>query len=149
MNSASRYRIGQAYGDFGVSPSRLIEWEWVHTGRDFALAHPLARIQGGVLVTYLFKSLQAMGSFLYFVPFGATISIEASVSFGLLGILNILNIILLLRKHPAAWPFTWVSLTTSFPISLPLIVYWVDGVRPNLIYRHRFERLRPGDRSSV
>lgn len=117
------------------------EWEWVYVGRDAALSHPLAAHLGGARIVAMGSLAQAIiwvGSALAF----ATLWWHwALLAFGaaLVG----LTLTLVWTRHPAAWGLVWFHLVLGMPLSFPLMFYWADGVRPNLIYRHRFERLVP------
>lgn len=120
-------------------PSRrtIVEWEWVFTGQTFATNHPLSKDLGGiwwVLGFLVFIAGVTIWSLWIGVP-----GLRVLQYFALAVVF--LAIPTLLFRHPSAYPLTWVLLILTFPISLPFIVYWADGVRPNLIYRYRFERL--------
>lgn len=117
----------------------ILEWEWVYTGKDFALSHPLSRVPFGVYLTYAFLVILFVMSILaadFFWNSKATI-----ILFAIYGMALFVGGLLALRRHPATYPFTFLLLILEFPWSIPFLVYWADGVRPNLIYRHRFERL--------
>ncbi len=117
------------------------EWEWVYTGREFALGHPMSRLGVSIYLTAGFVLLQwGLGArAVYLMP-------ESALSwtvFAIFTLLTPLTLVSLFKRSPAAWVLVWIHLICSFPLSLPLVFYWADGVRPNLIYRHRFERLVP------
>lgn len=136
MTTRDRYYIGEAYGGSQArrSTSDMVEWEWVHTGRAFARSHPKGRFGGGLYLVGLFVFCHGLGN-LYFVVMGGNILLFIII------ILDFLSLLALLRRWPAAWILVWGILIMSFPVSLPLMIYWADGMRPNLIYRLRFERL--------
>ncbi len=138
---------GQARAAALARKGRAIrEWEWVYTGRDFALSHPLARRLGGIIWVVAFIIGQWMFALYTLVQIGAPV--WPWLVFAFYSLLPLLTVIALFRRHPIAWPLVWWGLLMGLPFSLPLIVYWADGVRPNLIYRHRFERLvTPGEES--
>jgi len=128
----------------GMEP-QTIEWQWVYTGFRFVAQHPLYARLGGIWVVVFWVSAQGL-----LTAFSVT---EAALQVTppwylwpiplLLALIYISALLTLLARAPAAYPLTWVVLILSFPLSLPLVVYWADGTRPNLIYRHRFERLVP------
>ncbi len=118
---------------------RTREWEWVYTGRAFALSHPLSSIPVGVWLTLAFLVLVfAWDAYVTFSD-GAD-----HIPLALHALVLAAAAATILRRHPAAYPLVFVMLIVfGLPLSIPFIVYWADGVRPNLIYRHRFERLLP------
>ncbi|MEP3345510.1 MAG: hypothetical protein ABJN34_11720 [Litoreibacter sp.] len=136
MPGRDRYFIGETYGGSAAhrTSDKTIEWEWVHVGRTWALSHPLARMRGGMLIMLSFISI--CGAFWTYL----------ALTLGSLEVLpmvfvSYLTLVALLRKWAAAWVLVWLTLLSTFPVSIPFIIYWADGVRPNLIYRHRFGRL--------
>lgn len=138
MSKPDRYDVGDAYGGSSASSSEtgIVEWEWVHVGRDFAQTHPLGQLRGWMLAVIAFVALHA--------AFMAYVAVFTGTPFAfIVTVIDGLAIATMLRKSPLAWPLVWISLIAAFPFSLPLMFYWADGVRPNLIYRHRFERLVP------
>jgi hypothetical protein len=144
MARLDRYAIGEGYGGSAASngPSGLIEWEWVHAGREFARSHPAGKMNLGVFAV--------MG----YVAIHGAVSVYAGIRVG--GALHFLfaincacAVLAMWKKSLMAWPLVWISLAKSFPFSLPAMWYWADGVRPNLIYRHRFERLVEGGDANV
>ena len=135
VKGQDRYHIGQAYGGSQARRRRgkTIEWEWVHTGRAFARTHPLGTSRGGLWLVLAFVALHGMAA--------AYAGLHVSAVLYVFCLLDAVALMLLWRRHLAAWPLTWIVLVQSFPVSLPLMIYWADGTRPNLVYRHRFERL--------
>lgn len=138
------------------------EWEWVYTGPDFARAHPLHKILGGHVLVAGFVCVVGylrfgLGWAVLFGPAGGVWAKGwlGAVAVGLLVVLLIvltlmciLTVVLLLRRSTGAWHLTWLFLVLGLPWSIPLMFYWAEGRRPNLIYRHRFERLVPLDKSA-
>ena len=117
----------------------IIEWEWVYTGRDFSRSHPEGRLSIGILLTLVaiffvwFFIMQLTG------PIGPVLHV---VYLGLC----IMTTVAALRRSPITYPLVFFLLVPGFPFTAPFMVYWADGVRPNLIYRHRYERLVPAGR---
>ena len=131
-----RYAIGEGYGGTRhLSGGPVREWEWVHVGRDFALTHPLGHVGGAMWFVLVFALAHA--------GLAAYQALFVSPWTWLFFVFDLLVVAALLKRWRVAWPLVWVQLLSSIPLSLPLIVYWADGTRPNLIYRHRFERLVP------
>jgi hypothetical protein len=133
--------IGVEWGRDNARRRPVREWEWVYTGADFARSHPLSQRLGGVRVVAAFIVMHWAGLVALDVARGA--GPESWAALALYSVLVAVVLLALVRRHPAAWPLVWFPLALGFPLSLPLIVYWADGTRPNLIYRHRFERLVP------
>lgn len=151
-------RIAAPWGAERYARRGLREWEWVYTGPEFARSHRLYRRGPGVWLSALV--LLAAGGALLLVP-------EPGWYDYLLHGFFLFVLIPLLALHPAAYPLMLISiaLLVLAPISavvpdvlpypapgvalvfhfllVPLAFYWADGVGPNLIYRHRFERLVP------
>ena len=130
-----RFKIGQAYGGsrVGTGDHGILEWEWVHTGRAFALDHPMGRVRGWMLAVVAFVAAH-LALCIYAGLFANTLVLPVAL-------IDLVALIALLKRAPVAWPLVWVPIVLSFPVSLPILFYWVEGTRPNLIYRHRFERL--------
>ena len=123
----------------------IIESEWVYTGAGFALSHPVAQHLGAIWFIVVWSALQ-MGAALLVAyevfAFGSGFfSFLGGVLLMGLAISNVLAILTLIGHHPWADIPVWISLILGFPLTLPLVMYWADGARPNLIYRHRFGRL--------
>lgn len=136
MAQRDRYFIGEAYGGSatGRTSPNTIEWEWVHVGRQWALSHPMARLHGGVLVIVAYVACWGLTWTYIAAMLPAP---EAYVMSFFCGF----ALVALVRRSPLAWPLVWLNLLATLPVSLPFMMYWADGVRPNLIYRFRFERL--------
>lgn len=137
-----------------AGPGKVIGWEWVQTGPDFALGHPLAQRFGAIWFVIAFIALHAVAlvaSAIWQILTAGPgwIAILWTILMLILICNDILALAGLLGRHPIAWPTVWIALILSFPLSLPLVVYWADGTRPNLIYRHRFERLVWPDRKAA
>jgi len=139
----NRYEIGEKHGGTRhYFPTRTIEWEWVHTGPEFARSHPLGRLRGGMFLVIAYVIL-------HLVLVVALAILEDRAYFALVGF-DILTLGALLAKKTVAYPLVWILAIFSLPASIFLVWYWADGVRPNLIYRHRFERLvRRSEAASV
>ncbi|MDO5643023.1 MAG: hypothetical protein Q4G26_11665 [Paracoccus sp. (in: a-proteobacteria)] len=126
----------------------VITEQWVPVDPGFARAHPLGRHLGGVWLVVIWVGLHAFGVIWALV---GHVLVQSSWAVGLhllFGILLVLLLVIdgfallaLLARHPLARVLVWVVLILSFPLSIPLIFYWADGVKPNLIYAHRFERM--------
>jgi len=138
---ARQYYLSRASGG-----CRTIEWEWIYVGRETAHAHPLGRVSFGVFCVAAFLVLCWGWHVLYFL--GQSYYPYLWIGLSVETVLLLLMLRLILVRHPAAYPLVFVLLGLNFPISLPFLFYWADGVRPNLIYRHRFERLVPPDKNS-
>lgn len=143
------WRNSPAVWAAGGPASPTIEWEWVHVGRGFAVAHPLSARLGAVwwVVAWIAAQPALLGHVLVTVAGGAVHGVSAATGIatllvGLQAVLSVLTLIALVLRAPVAWGLVWLNLFLTLPLSVPLMVYWADGVRPNLIYRHRFERLR-------
>ncbi len=119
------------------------EWEWVYTGERFAMAHPLAARLGWVWAVLAFVLIYGSGPLVAVVLLMDQVSVWQWLIVLVCFAFGVVTAVLLYRRHPAAWVLVWVMLIPTLPFSAPLMVYWADGVRPNLLYRHRFERLVP------
>lgn len=121
----------------------VIESEWVDTGAEFALSHPVAQHLGAVWLVVAWVAIHAVlacwqmvemfrygGNALFVVPLLVLLVLN-----------DIVALLTLIARHPLASRSVWICLIMTFPLSIPLMFYWADGVRPNLIYRHRFGRL--------
>ena len=117
----------------------ILGWEWVFVGREFARNHPLSEGFGAIWLVITWIAL--LGA-------GYTALAMSEEFWGLswltwLGaIFAELTFLALLLRWPVAYGMTLVLLVFTLPFSAPLLMYWVDGARPNLIYRWRFERMR-------
>ncbi len=139
-----RYRIGQAYGGTRhLAGHGTRESEWVHTGREFARSHPLGRFGGGVWFVWGFAALHMVLVLWELWALLAQGHPVQALPFCFLLLLDLAVLTLLPLRAPIASSMVWVVLVLSFPFSLPLLFYWADGQRPNLIYRHRFARPVP------
>lgn len=129
---------------------KILEAEWVYTGANFALSHPLSQRLGAVWFVIGWLVLHLGLCVWSIVGLQQTPDVAGHL-FGTLGLLLVLLVLLalidmiglagLLGRHPVAWLPVWIILILTFPASLPLVIYWADGVKPNLIYAHRFEKL--------
>ncbi|MBK4215834.1 hypothetical protein JJJ17_07850 [Paracoccus caeni] len=123
----------------------IVGWEWVRTGPNFALGHPRSRSFGAIWFIIGFVALQGLVAIIGLVALFSAVPdiwvLLRMVLFVLLLVNNIIGLVALIGRHPLAWTTVWISLAMGFPLTLPLVMYWADGTRPNLIYRHRFERL--------
>lgn len=133
--------------------------KWVYTGAAFALNHPLSQRLGAVwfVVAWLAMLAVVWVTAVFMLPwdrlnpvtFTDYFMLSAGLLMGFLLFLNdLLGILALIGRHPIARWCVWLSLITSFPLSIPLMFYWADGVKPNLIYAHRFEKLVPLNEAS-
>ncbi|MEX3016293.1 hypothetical protein [Gymnodinialimonas hymeniacidonis] len=121
------------------------ECEWVFTGADYVTEHPLNRLSLG-----LWLSVVAFVVAAALVLFDLAMGLAAWWEWALV-LVFVLPIWPILARQPVAYPmvigaFIAAVLTLSpvlMALMAPVLVYWVDGVRPNLIYRHRFERMLP------
>ena len=144
MARRDRYAIGESYGGSAARHpgSDTVEWEWVHVGREFARIHPAGRMNVGIFAVMFYVTLHGVISLYGGIRLGETLPFLMAVVCGA-------AVLAMWKKSLLAWPLVWTSLVTSFPFSLPAMWYWADGVRPNLIYRHRFERLVGGTDADV
>ena len=110
------------------------EWVFVYTGRAFARQHAKFALSRGIWLTTLVVAL---------IPFAWWhVAGDRPVSHLVWGgWFYWLMILALLMRWPFAYPLRFMCLATGLPFTAPLMVYWADGERPNLIYRHRYERL--------
>ncbi|PIE18368.1 MAG: hypothetical protein CSA65_05535 [Proteobacteria bacterium] len=121
---------------------QIIDWEWVYTGAEFARRHAPQRLPVGVWLTLVCLFAAALLMALSGRPLGLRIVTCAVL---------LAPVLPMLKRHPAAYPLMLLALGTALflgpvlvlPMLVPLAFYWADGVWPNLIYRHRFERLVP------
>lgn len=144
-------RIGQDWGNrryarMAARGRPMIEWEWVYVGRSFAQGHALNRFSPMLMLV--------AASLVVVLALSWTVWVQMAVVprpglWGALLVLVTVTLIGLWRRWPVAYPLVFLCLAPAFPLSLPLIFYWADGRRPNLIYRHRFERLVPMETSHV
>lgn len=119
------------------------EWEWVYVGRSFARAHDLHRVSPMIWLMALGVSACMAAIWLQF--YLAPTPTHPALWLAIAAVYS-LTLLALLRLWPVAYPLVFLALAPGFPLTLPFIFYWADGVRPNLIYRHRFERLIPKER---
>ncbi|MDO5604105.1 MAG: hypothetical protein Q4G25_02980 [Paracoccus sp. (in: a-proteobacteria)] len=132
----------------------IIERQWVPTGAGFALSHPLAQTLGPVwlLVGWCgLAGLAALGWNLWILLHLGQIWQSGAMFFtvALIGLALNLTLFLaaalavpfLVLRRPQAVVPVWIALILTLPFSIPMMMWWADGVRPNLIYRHRFARL--------
>ena len=132
---------GEARAERLAERGRAIrEWEWVYTGRQFVWRHPDHRLSGGVFCIMVAVALTPVGIWWIYLsgPGG-----WPAFSILYLGWFYWLTLLALVMRWPFAYPLTFLCLLAGLPFTIPLIVYWADGVRPNFVYRHRFERLVP------
>jgi len=122
-----------------VGGCQTVEWEWVYVGKEAAHTHPLGRLSFGIICVALFLIFGVVWQFGYYFGRFPIPYFLAGVAFEML--LLILTLLLVIFRHPAAYPSVFFLLCLNFPFSIPFLLYWADGVRPNLIYRHRYERL--------
>ncbi|MEL7258094.1 MAG: hypothetical protein AAFN80_09665 [Pseudomonadota bacterium] len=149
---AMAMRIGAPWGydraaRLAAKGTPIREWEWVQIGAEFAVNHPLAQLRGGLLVIIGYVVAQWA-----FVLVNAILSDGYWLTWTIFAVFSVLSattIYALGAFRPGARQLVWLHLVLWFPISLPLIVYWADGVRPNLIYARRFERLVPLENSGA
>lgn len=158
VGGALAVRIAAPWGAERHARLGVREWEWVYTGPEFASNHRLFRRGLGIWFSVLVLLLA--GSALLLVP-------KPSWYDYLLHGFFLFVVIPLVRLHPSAYPLMLIAIglmllapvsivvpdALSYPVLplglvfqlmlVPLAFYWADGVRPNLIYRHRFERLVP------
>ena len=121
----------------------VIENEWVDTGAEFALNHPLAQSLGAIWLIVAWLALHAALACWQMVEmfrYGGYALLVVPLLV-LLVLNDIVAVLAVIGRHPLASRCVWICLLVTFPISIPLRVYWAEGVRPNLIYRHRFGRL--------
>jgi hypothetical protein len=111
-----------------------MEWEWVHVPRAFARRHRLYRLGFGIYAV----AVVIMATFAVQVWAGLIHAPWFAIPYG---VIVALTLLFLIAKGAVAYPLVYLCLIPGLPFTLPAIVYWADGVRPNLIYRHRFERL--------
>lgn len=131
------------WADRSDKAPRMIEWHWVYTGWAFAAQHRLYERLGAVWLVAGYVVLQfcLKAAAIWWMAPGVSPFWAFLVLVVLCG-LYVLAFLTLIARMPAAYPLTWCVILMGLPLSVPVAVYWADGVRPNLIYRHRFERLR-------
>lgn len=148
--SFAALRIGSAWGHaraarLTATGRGIREAEWVFTGAPYVRGHPLNRLSFGlwasVVVLALCFALSVTG-----IVLAPVIGAQA-----VLAVAFLLPIWPIIARKPVAYPLVIGAFITSviatnpvlMALMLPVLMYWVDGVRPNLIYRYRFERLSP------
>lgn len=141
---AITYRIAITWGQERLQARTahgkpIIEWEWVYTGRNFAREHPLGQVSFGIYLTFGFLLLSPVVP-IYFTGLEQIGALAWGIVASYAALLSV-TFLLALKRHPLTYPLTIFMLALEFPLTVPFIMYWVDGVRPNLVYRHRFERL--------
>lgn len=128
----------------------VIDAIWVETGPRFALDHALAQRLGGVwwVVGWCGLAAALAAAWIGFRIAGLLGPQPVHWSIAIFLPLNMLMLVsalaalpCLFLRNPMASFLVWIVLVLSFPLSLPLVFYWKDGVRPNLVYRHRFAKL--------
>lgn len=123
------------------------EWEWVQTGPEFARSHKMGQFGGALYLVAGFVVFQ-WAVWVWQVTRHADLW-QVWLGFAALTLLSVLTLYALVARRRGARGLVWVHLALGFPLSLPLVVYWADGVRPNLAYAHRFERLVPDGGAGV
>jgi hypothetical protein len=141
--SAAAVHVGKEWGlarlkRLADAGRPIREWEWVYTGRQFIWQHPGYRISGGIALTGLVLILSVAVWWFIALQTGHPSSWPWALT-----ALNAFTLLAMVMRWPFAYPLVFICLLPLFPLSAPIMVYWADGTRPNLIYRHRFERLRP------
>ncbi|WP_224814026.1 hypothetical protein [Hasllibacter sp. MH4015] len=149
-------RIGRTWGAgraarLAARGRGIRECEWVFTGADYVAGHPLNRLSFG-----LWASAAAFALATALVIFDLALGLAAPWEWALAAVFA-LPIWPILARQPVAYPMVFgaglAAVVTLSPVlmalMLPVCFYWADGVRPNLIYRHRFERLLPGGARDV
>ena len=138
----------------------IIESQWVYVDPTFALTHPSTQSLGAIWFVIGWIALHLTLALWFLVEIAALwlgvmdrgFLLAGPVDGGLwllvfvtlmaaFAVVDILALIGLLGRHPLARIPVWITLVLTFPLSLPLVVYWADGVKPNLLYAHRFERM--------
>lgn len=134
--------------DTGINDTGIIESEWVYTGPAFARSHPIAQHLGAVWLVVAWVALQFVIVVAGAVEALSHLSAGHGLAFGLLALLlfvlalnNLLALFGLVTRNTVAWYPVWLSLICGVLLTIPLMFYWGGGLRPNLIYRHRFGRL--------
>ncbi|MDO5621986.1 MAG: hypothetical protein Q4G24_11000 [Paracoccus sp. (in: a-proteobacteria)] len=125
----------------------LIERQWVPTGADFALSHPLAQRLGSLWLLVGWCALVGLACLMASIwligfsdlPAGWLMAVV--MLNGLLFLMALFAIVFLILRRPQAIVPVWIVLILTLPFSVPLMAYWANGTRPNLVYRHRFARL--------
>ncbi|MFD1880937.1 hypothetical protein [Paracoccus pacificus] len=130
----------------------IIEEEWVDTGPEFALSHPLSQSLGGIwwIIAWCVLTVLASAYFLAIIVLDILLFGNLNWLSLLLLPLNLLTLIVglaaipcLFLRNPMASALVWIVLVLT--LMVPLMFYWNSGTRPNLIYRHRFSRLMRAD----
>lgn len=118
------------------------EWQWVYVGPEVARGlMPYARPGWPIHLTSGLILAQCVSAISSVVLLGGPVWFNALLLGG--AGFGFLTVWALWCRSPAAYPMVMAALVFALPFSIPLIVYWAEGRRPNLIYRHRFERLVP------
>ncbi|MFK7938940.1 MAG: hypothetical protein AB8B82_06145 [Roseovarius sp.] len=138
-------RVGQDWGErrcarMARAGRPMLDWEWVYVGRSFAQGHALNRITPALILVGV--AVVAVSGLFWWRLIDTAVPPHPSLWVGVAA-LYLLTLLALLRRWPVAYPLVHLTLVPGLPLTLPVIVYWADGIRPNLIYRHRFERLVP------
>ncbi len=156
LASFAAVRIGRHWGE--ARAMRLCarghgiqEWEWVFTGAGYVEGHPLNRLSPGLWLSIGALCLAAILVIIDLMLGLAQLWEAALVAVFLLPIWPIF------ARQPVAYPMVFGAVIAAFVVQapilmalmIPVLVYWADGVRPNLIYRHRFERLLPPGETDV
>lgn len=166
--SFAAVKIGRAWGEARAVRMRargrgIRESEWVFTGPDYVQGHPLNRLGFGLWATVVVLGLGAAIHALW-----VALSVAALTEYGgpigvlalwqaALAVVYIAPVWPILKRRPVAYPLLLLAFAVSvivldavmIVLLLPVLIYWSDGVRPNLIYRYRFQRLVPEEASHV
>lgn len=118
-----------------------IEAEWISVPRDFVQTHPGYRLSFGIYFTALAVIAGAVFP-VWLVPLGNVVFWPAVIYVAV-------TLVFMALKGAVASPLVYIGLLPGLPFTLPFMFYWADGVRPNLIYRHRFGRLCTEENSDV
>lgn len=140
-------RLGSYWGHARYDTLRaagrgIREWQWVYVGPEVAQGlMPYARPNWPIHLTSGLIMAQVVSAVASVVLLDASVWVTAALLCG--AAFGLLTVWALWSRSPAAYPMVMVALVFALPVSIPLVWYWADGRRPNLIYRHRFERLVP------
>jgi hypothetical protein len=131
----------QRYARLAQRERPMLESEWVWTGGKFARNY-CPQLGLGVWVTIGMIAAMLAFHIVAFV-YSDTVSLLSMAHL----MLGPVVLIVLWRRHPVAYPLVFLFLIIMLPTALavlavPFLFYWAEGAKPNLIFRHRFERAR-------
>lgn len=140
----------------------MADGRWIFVGRARAMAHPQAKLNAWLVLSALYFAVLAALQIAGWIGGGVFQVLMA------LPILNLITAVAIILRWPFAHPLTiamiglqigavfligWFGpdpILSSFVVAgLAVGLYFAEGGRPNLIYRHRYWSTKPREDSDV